>query len=80
MSLCYHHGDTNGLFYVAIILFVAFALFYHLDDRFLWGDEAGTALLAVNITQFGVSTVTDGKNINVLLGFSCDSNRDRIWA
>lgn len=76
------HPDTNTkrvLVYVAILLFAAFALFYNLDDRLLWGDEAETALLAVNITKYSVPTVTDGKNYITLLGFGRDSNKDHIW-
>ena len=65
--------------YVAIVLFAAFALFYHLDDRLLWGDEAETALLAVNITKFGVPTVTDGKNVVTLcMGTACHVRGARL--
>ncbi len=35
--------------YLALLLLAAFGLFSNLDDRLLWGDEAETAVLAVNI-------------------------------
>jgi hypothetical protein len=67
------------LAYGALGFLAAFALFYHLDDRLLWGDEAETALLAKNVTKFGVPKATDGKNYVTLLGAGRDSNEDDIW-
>lgn len=61
------------------ILFSAFVLFYNLGDRMLWGDEAETALLGVNITKFGVPRATDGKNYITLLGQGQDTNANDIW-
>ena len=37
-----------------------FLLFYQLDNRLLWGDEAETALLAKNVLRFGIPKTTDG--------------------
>lgn len=48
--------------YAALLAVAAFGLFYNLEDRLLWADEAETALLALNITSFGVPVVDDGKN------------------
>ena len=80
MKLPYRDTNTkNVLVYVAIVLLAAFALFYNIDDRLLWGDEAETALLAVNINKYKLPTVTDGKNFITLLGLGHDSNKDNIW-
>ena len=67
------------LAYGALVLLAVFALFYNLGDRLLWGDEAETALLAANITKFGVPKVTDGKNYITLMGRGHDSNKNHIW-
>jgi 4-amino-4-deoxy-L-arabinose transferase-like glycosyltransferase len=48
--------------YVLLVLVATFGLFFNLGDRLLWGDEATTALLALNITKYGVPKATDGKN------------------
>lgn len=67
------------LAYGLVLLISGFLLFYNLDDRLLWGDEAETALLAVNITKTGLPKVTDGKNEITLYGMGIDSNADQIW-
>lgn len=67
------------LAYGLVILISSFLLLYNLDDRLLWGDEAETALLAVNITKTGLPKVTDGKNEITLYGMGIDSNGDHIW-
>lgn len=64
---------------MAIVLLAVFALFYNLDDRLLWGDEAETALLAVNINKYHIPIVTDDKNFITLFGLGRDSNKDHIW-
>ena len=46
--------------YLLVSLLAALALFASLDDRMLWGDEAETALLAANVTRFGVPRSEDG--------------------
>jgi len=61
------------------ILLAAFVLFFNLGDRLIWGDEAETALLGVNITKFGVPKATDGKNYITLLGAGSDTNKNDIW-
>jgi hypothetical protein len=61
------------------VIFAAFVLFYNLGDRLLWGDEAETALLGVNVTKYGVPKATDGKNYITLLGAQVDTNKDDIW-
>lgn len=65
--------------YGALIALAAFGLFSNLDDRLLWGDEAETAVLAVNITRFGVPRVDDGRNIIANLRGAADSNDAGIW-
>lgn len=42
-----------GSVYALILLAVAFVVFSRLGDRALWGDEAETTTLAVNITKYG---------------------------
>lgn len=70
---------TRILAYGFVLLISGFLLFYNLDDRLLWGDEAETALLAVNITKTGLPKVTDGKNNITIFGMGVDSNGDHIW-
>jgi hypothetical protein len=65
--------------YVAVFSFSLFLLFYHLDNRPLWGDEAETALLARNVLHFGVPKTIDGINHITLLGHFRDENADHIW-
>jgi 4-amino-4-deoxy-L-arabinose transferase-like glycosyltransferase len=62
-----------------ILLAVAALLFWRLDDRLLWGDEAETALLARNITRYGLPRTFDGVNRITLLGEGVDSSRDQLW-
>ncbi len=46
-----------------ILLLAAFLLFWSLDGRLLWQDEAETALLGRNILRFGVPLADDGTNL-----------------
>lgn len=62
-----------------LVVLAAFALFWNLGDRLLWGDEAETAVLAVNITKFGIPLATDGKNYITLIGAGNDTNASDIW-
>lgn len=62
-----------------IFVFSAFTLFYHLGDRPLWGDEAETALLALNTIHYGYPKATDGRNYITLLGPGIDTNKDHVW-
>ena len=48
--------------YAVLAALAVFGLFANLDDRLLWADEAETALLASNITEFGWPLADDGKN------------------
>ena len=68
-----------GASYGALFLLAAFGLFSHLDDRRLWGDEAETAVLALNIMRFGVPQVDDGRNVIANLPNRADSNDAGIW-
>ena len=65
------------LIYGAIILLTVFTLFYNLDDRLLWADEAESALFAKNIIKFGVPRVDYGENLISLTGR--DFNEEHIW-
>lgn len=65
--------------FAALLGATGFLCIYDLDDRPLWGDEAETALLAVNITRFGLPVTDDGRNdLTVDLRQSW-SNEDDIW-
>ncbi len=48
--------------YAAVLIFSGFLLLYGLNGRLLWGDEAETAVLARNVTRFGVLRTEDGTN------------------
>ncbi|MDZ4859190.1 MAG: hypothetical protein SGI88_09395 [Candidatus Hydrogenedentes bacterium] len=61
------------------MLLFAGTLFWNLGGRLLWGDEAETAVLAVNITKFGVPKAFDGVNYITLIGPGKDTNSDHIW-
>lgn len=63
----------------AVMAVSIFLLFWNLGDRLLWLDEAETALLAINITEFGVPKATDGKNYVTLYGRGNDTNKDDVW-
>ncbi len=50
--------------FVALLLtLAALLLFTRLDDRFLWQDEAETAVLAKSVLSLGVPTAWDGRNL-----------------
>ncbi|MBF0318183.1 MAG: glycosyltransferase family 39 protein [Nitrospirae bacterium] len=83
MTQCCHQTGgkskkTVAACYVAIIVFAAFMLLYNLQERLYWGDEAETALLAVNITKFGLPKSHDGKNAVAILGVNVES-RNLVW-
>jgi hypothetical protein len=65
--------------YVLLFLVAAWGCLWNLDSRRIWGDEAETALLAVNITQFGVPRTQDGRNEITNLPDRQDANEDGIW-
>jgi hypothetical protein len=65
--------------YVVVFIFTLFLLFYRLDNRPLWGDEAETALLARNILHFGVPKTIDGINHITLAGNFRDENAAHVW-
>jgi hypothetical protein len=46
-----------------LILVGSGLIFANLSNRYLWDDEAETALLARNILSFGVPKATDGQNL-----------------
>jgi hypothetical protein len=64
--------------YGLLMALACFALTYGLGDRLMWGDEAETALLAVNITKYGLPKVADGKNRITIYGTE-DANEQGIW-
>jgi hypothetical protein len=66
-------------FYSVLLALAAVLLFYNLGDRFLWSDEAETAVLAKNVSKFGVPRTTDGVNYITLYGADIDGNANNIW-
>lgn len=73
-----NHSFKIALCYALCLVFAGFVLFYGLDDRLLWGDEAETALLAQNITKYGIPKADDGKN-KITLYNGADLNEENIW-
>ncbi len=47
---------------VLIALVASLLLFYSLDEKYLWQDEANTAVLATRLLRFGKPLAYDGKN------------------
>jgi hypothetical protein len=47
----------------SIMLAASLLLFARLDDRYLWQDEAETALLGRSVLSYGVPTAFDGRNL-----------------
>ena len=48
---------------LAVVLVSALLIFFWLDQRLLWMDEAETALLGRSILDQGVPTAFDGRNL-----------------
>ena len=65
--------------YAAVLIPALFLLFYNLDGRLLWGDEAETAVLAKNVVRYGVPRTMDGHNHITLYGGNIDENQQHIW-
>jgi len=61
-----------------LLLLAALLIFPNLDDRYLWDDEAETALLAKNVLRFGVPVAWDGVS---LISQECGSDYDSnyLW-
>jgi 4-amino-4-deoxy-L-arabinose transferase-like glycosyltransferase len=67
--------------YGLLLAFGLFLLFYHLDVRLLWGDEAETATLARNVLRFGYPKTFDGLNRISLFGAKIDNAADTwVWS
>lgn len=65
--------------YAALFGLAAFLCLWQLDDRRLWGDEAETAVLAVNVVRFGLPVTVDGRNEITNLPDRQDANDDHLW-
>jgi 4-amino-4-deoxy-L-arabinose transferase-like glycosyltransferase len=68
-----------GSTYLLVFAAVLFLLFFNLDGRPMWGDEAETAVLAKNVLRFGVPLTVDGVNTITLYGGGVDANADQVW-
>jgi len=60
------------------VLIAALLIFPGLSDRYLWDDEAETALLAKNVLRFGVPLAWDGAS---LISQECGADYDAnyLW-
>jgi hypothetical protein len=73
--------DQSDRFFVACVLLVAAVLlFTRLDDRYLWQDEAETALLAQSVLREGVPTAFDGRNLISQEGGQEFAPPDYVWS
>lgn len=63
----------------SIAIVATLLLFTRLDDRFLWQDEAETALLAESVLREGVPTAFDGRNLISQEGQQESSPPDYRW-
>jgi hypothetical protein len=61
-----------------LLLLAALLIFANLDDRYLWDDEAETALLARNVLRFGVPVAWDGAGL-VSQECGADYDRNYLW-
>jgi 4-amino-4-deoxy-L-arabinose transferase-like glycosyltransferase len=64
--------------FLLILAVAAFLLFFSLDHRPFWQDEAETACLARNVLDYGVPKAFDGVNL-ISQESSREFNRDYIW-
>ncbi len=65
--------------YAALFLLAAFLCLWQLDARRLWGDEAETAVLAVNVVRFGLPITLDERNEITNLPDRQDANEEHVW-
>ncbi len=63
---------------VAVVLISALLIFFALDTRILWIDEAETALLGRSILDHGVPTAFDGRNV-VSQEIGREYGSDYVW-
>lgn len=70
--------NSEYLFLIVLLIISALLLLANLDNRYLWQDEAETALVSKTILSHGIPLGHDGKNF-----FSQDGKssygRDHIW-
>jgi arylsulfatase A-like enzyme len=70
------YGDAAA---IALLLLVgALLLLPRLGDRYLWQDEAATALLAESVLREGVPTAFDGRNLVSTTG-QREFGEDHVW-
>jgi 4-amino-4-deoxy-L-arabinose transferase-like glycosyltransferase len=61
-----------------LLAFAALLIFPSLDNRYLWDDEAETALLAKNVLRFGAPVAWDGRDL-VSQECGADYDADYLW-
>ncbi len=69
----------DRIFLAGILMVASVLLFARLDDRFLWQDEAETALLAQSVLAHGVPTAVDGDRIVSQEGGAEFTDDDPRW-
>ena len=69
----------DRIFLAGVLLVASLLLFTRLDDRFLWQDEAETALLAQSVLVHGVPTAVDGDRVISQEGGAEFSPDDPRW-
>src|SRR5262249_2354985 len=62
----------------AVLALGAVLIFWNLGERYLWQDEAETALLAKSILLTGLPTACDGKNV-ISQELSREFGPDYLW-
>jgi len=70
----------DGILIAGILVLIAGAIliFSNLSNRYLWEDEAETALLGRNILTYGIPKAFDGKNL-ISQELGRDYNKNYVW-
>ena len=74
-------AKKNVIFYsllISTLIIASFFLFYNLDDRYLWKDEAETALLAKSILSEGIPKSKIGQN-TIHIHLDSYLRSDGVW-
>ena len=69
---------TPAVATVAVVLVAAFLIFFRLDQRLLWVDEAETALLGRSVLVYGIPKAYDGRNL-VSQEVGREYRADYVW-
>lgn len=61
---------TDWIIIISIAVFATMMLFANLDDKYLWQDEAATAVMAERMMRYGKPLAYDGKNLITMDNFA----------